>query len=585
MKNTKRARRAAAFAAAVVMAACAAVPMGSSFSASAEDTYKVTIDNTVSGYTYAAYKIFSGNLSGGVLSNIQWADADKATAALDAAKKITIKVGEDVSSPFEGCTSAADVAKVLGDATTTKSELAEKFAAAMEPIFTTAAVTDDYTDGKYELTLPTAGYYLIKNTVIPAASADKGTSYTKFILEVSAENTKVTPKTDAPTLEKKIWHNDAVAEPTIGNTAPSGAGWGDVGDNQIGDTVYYYTRTSVPDMSKYDTYKYIIRDQMSEGLTFGSVTNVVYVPGTAGASPIDIKDKAQINAEDDKDSGDFVETFTVSFADLKDVLKTNADGGYIYTYYTATLNEKALISNSTNDTQHNDNTAYLTYSNNPNHSGSGDNETGDTPKDTVYDWTLTFNGSKVDEKNAPLTGAGFTLYAGSGDSVSSKPIQLVAVTNLDNVKNVTSDTNTNYYRIATADEIADSSVTKVTEMLQDGGKTKFMILGLDDAKSYTLKETTTPATYNTGDDIVINKLNTTYVTAGNEMTGLTADITNEGVASTGVENSVQIQNKKGSTLPSTGGIGTTMFYVGGGVLVAGAGVILITKKRAKKDAE
>ena len=46
-----------------------------------------------------------------------------------------------------------------------------------------------------------------------------------------------------------------------------------------------------------------------------------------------------------------------------------------------------------------------------------------------------------------------------------------------------------------------------------------------------------------------------------------------------------IENLKGSSLPSTGGIGTTMFYVGGGVLVAGAGVILITKKRAKKDAE
>lgn len=583
MKNTKRARRAAAFAAAVVMAACAAVPMGSSFSASADDTYTVTIDNTVSGYKYAAYKIFSGNLSGGVLSNIQWADEAKATDALAAAKNIT--VGEDNSKPFENCTSAADVAKVLGDATETKAELAEKFAAAMEPIFTTVAVEDDFDEDKYELILPSAGYYLIKNTEIPAASADKGTSYTKFILRVSEISTTVTPKTDAPTLEKKIWHNDTVAEPTIGDATPTQAGWGDVGDNQIGDTVYYYTKTSVPDMSNYDTYKYIIRDQMSAGLTMGEVTNIVYVPKTAGASSIDIKANAVITKGDDADTTDFTETFYVSFADLKDVLKTNADGGYIYTYYTATLNKDALVSNSANDTQHNDNTAYLTYSNNPNHSGSGDNETGDTPKDTVYDWTLTFNGSKVDEKNDPLTGAGFTLYAGFGDSVSAEPIQLVAITDLTQVNGVAADENTNYYRIATAAEIADGSVTKVTEMLQNDGKTKFMILGLDDAKPYTLKETTTPATYNTGDDIVINKLHTTYNTAGDEMTVLKADITNEGVALATVENSVQIQNKKGSTLPSTGGIGTTMFYVGGGVLVAGAGVILITKKRAKKDAE
>ena len=221
------------------MAACAAIPMGSSFSASADDTYTVTIDNTVSGYKYAAYKIFSGNLSGGVLSNIQWADEAKATDALAAAKNIT--VGEDNSKPFENCTSAADVAKVLGDATETKAELAEKFAAAMEPIFTTVAVEDDFDEDKYELILPSAGYYLIKNTEIPAASADKGTSYTKFILRVSEISTTVTPKTDAPTLEKKIWHNDTVAEPTIGDATPTEAGWGDVGDNQIGDTVYYYT--------------------------------------------------------------------------------------------------------------------------------------------------------------------------------------------------------------------------------------------------------------------------------------------------------------------------------------------------------
>lgn len=473
----------------------------------------------------------------------------------------------------------------MGDATETKAELAEKFAAAMEPIFTTVAVEDDFDEDKYELILPSAGYYLIKNTEIPAASADKGTSYTKFILRVSEISTTVTPKTDAPTLEKKIWHNDTVAEPTIGDATPTEAGWGDVGDNQIGDTVYYYTKTSVPDMSNYDTYKYIIRDQMSAGLTMGEVTNIVYVPKTAGASSIDIKANAVITKGDDADTTDFTETFYVSFADLKDVLKTNADGGYIYTYYTATLNKDALVSNSANATQHNDNTAYLTYSNNPNHSGSGDNETGDTPKDTVYDWTLTFNGSKVDEKNDPLTGAGFTLYAGFGDSVSAEPIQLVAITDLTQVNGVAADENTNYYRIATAAEIADGSVTKVTEMLQNDGKTKFMILGLDDAKPYTLKETTTPATYNTGDDIVINKLHTTYNTAGDEMTVLKADITNEGVALATVENSVQIQNKKGSTLPSTGGIGTTMFYVGGGVLVAGAGVLLITKKRAKKDAE
>lgn len=579
MKNTKKTRRVAAFAAAVMMAACVAVPM-SSFSASAVDpTYSITINNSVAGYKYAAYKIFSGDLSGSTLSNVQWADDNKAGAALAAAKAIDIGTAETPNKPFKDCADAADVAKVLGDADALiKSDLAAAFADAMADIFTTSAATDiDGSDG-YVLTVNEPGYYLVKNTAIPDASTTTGTSYTKFILKVLGEE-EATPKTDAPTLEKKIWHNDTI-DPTIKNTAPEGAGWGDVGDNQIGDTVYYYTKTSVPDMTYYDTYKYIIRDTMDSGLTMGEVTNIVYVPANTGKPPIDLKNAPTITKADDPSTTDFTETFYVSFADLKETLGTNADGGYIYTYYTATLNENAKVSNSANDTQHNDNTAYLTYSNNPNVSGSGDtNNTGDTPKDTVYDWTLTFNGAKVDENGNPLAGAGFTLY--EGDSTTA--INLVQIKNIADlhVNGITAlADDTNYYRVAKAGETGT-----VTEMLQEGAKTKFMIIGLDDAQKYTLKETKTPATYNTGANVVINKLNTTYNTDGNKMTALTADIDNQGNVNTGVANSVTIQNNKGSVLPGTGGIGTTLFYVGGGVLVAGAGVLLITKKRAKKDAE
>lgn len=132
MKNTKRTRRVAAFAAAVMMAACVAVPM-SSFSASAEGNYSITINNSVNGYTYAAYKIFSGDLSGSTLSNVQWADESKASAALTAAKAIDIGTAESPNKPFETCEDAADVAKVLGTSSD-KAALAEAFAAAMEKI-------------------------------------------------------------------------------------------------------------------------------------------------------------------------------------------------------------------------------------------------------------------------------------------------------------------------------------------------------------------------------------------------------------------------------------------------------------------
>ena len=100
MKNTKRARRAAAFAAAVVMAACAAIPMGSSFSVSAEDTYSITINNDNAGHTYEAYQIFKGSLGADdVLGNIEWGDNVNSSAEgfLTAIQGIADKNGE---TPF-----------------------------------------------------------------------------------------------------------------------------------------------------------------------------------------------------------------------------------------------------------------------------------------------------------------------------------------------------------------------------------------------------------------------------------------------------------------------------------------------------
>ena len=120
----------------------------------------------------------------------------------------------------------------------------------------------------------------------------------------------------------------------------------------------------------------------------------------------------------------------------------------------------------------------------------------------------------------------------------------------------------------------------------------FKFIGLDDGK-YTLRETTTPTGYNTMADLT---LTIGATTANNQVWSGTASDALSAIKltmnSTNIDGDVDkgnvegsIINQKGSSLPSTGGIGTTMFYVGGGVLVAGAGVLLITKKRAKKDAE
>lgn len=200
------------------------------------------------------------------------------------------------------------------------------------------------------------------------------------------------------------------------------------------------------------------------------------------------------------------------------------------------------------------NSGYLEYSNNPYHTGEGDT-TSKTPEDMVVDFTYQLAVNKVDNALKPLKGAGFTLYKYNGT-------------------------------------VYEAVGTEIT------GVTTFEFKGVD-AGQYKLVETTTPKGFNTVDELefivkaehdetsdtpTLTSL-TVVDTDGNSLTATNTEAgkfvvtKKDGLAAT------QIINNSGSTLPSTGGIGTTMFYVGGGVLVAGAGVILITKKRAKKDAE
>ncbi len=538
MKNNTILRKIAGISAAVIVAAgMISAPMNNWSVSATTTTYSIKIDKTEAGHEYAAYQIFKGDLSGTTLSNIEWGSgvSDTAKSALGNAseKAASLTSGDDTANEA----AAAAFAKVLKE---TSGYLG------------TASATDNTDDnGVYELSGLEAGYYLIVDNTNVSGDDD---SITKYILNISKDTT-ISPKTDKPTLEKKIWDNVNSQQPTIEVSAPQGSDWVDVADHEIGDTVYFYTKTSVPDMTYYDTYKYIIRDSMSDGLTYEGVDKVVYVNQGGTATEVD-SSKYSVKAEDDGSTTDFTEDFYVNFDNLKTAI--TADGGHIYVYYKATLNENALVSNSANSTQGNTNEAYLTYSNDPNDTTGA--KTGDTPKDVVYDWTFTFNGEKVDGDGVALAGAGFTLY--DGDT----PINLVEITDISklHVNGITElDSNTKYYMVAESGETQFETVE---------GKNKFMILGLDDQKSYTLKETKTPDGYNTCTPITVN-LASTFDTAGSTLESLQNG--------TGA-NSTTITNNLGSTLPSTGGIGTKIFYIGGGTLAGVAGVFLIARKRMNR---
>lgn len=475
-----------------------------------EATYKITIKNSVG--TYEAYQIFKGDLAGNVLSNIEWGTGVKA----------------EVKNAFDGKT-AAEVARTLESDETAAA--AKAFATKISGYLdTTAAV-----EGTTEITGLSAGYYLIKNK-----SVNEGEAYTDFILQV-VNNVEITPKGQKPTLDKQIKHNES-------------GKWGDVGDNQIGDTVEFRTITTVPNTTGYTKYDYTIFDEMSTGLT-SNVTD---------ASGITIK----INDEEELDSRYY--TVTVDSTDANkfsvkvDILKAITDGkieagNSLYTYYTGVLNKDAKVYDEGNQK----NTAYLQYSNNP-HDNTSQSK---TPKVTVYDWTFKMNVQKVDGANADkeLAGAKFVLSKnGAVDLGAIDENGTPAKT--ENLIKLVYDSTDSTYRVATANDAT------TTYVMTAGNIT---IKGLDDAEDYYLYETKAPAGYNRLTEPVKFRISATYTSADSRPDVLTKVGDKE--AASGLK--VSVENNAGTTLPSTGGMGTTVFYVVGGGLMAVAVVLLVTKKR------
>ena len=481
-------------------------------------TYSITINNSTAGHTYEAYQIFTGDLATNeagnkVLSNIVW--------------------GSGVSEA--GQTALGDAA---AKAETLKTEAdAKAFAKAVAPYLTTAAGSaNTVTDGKYVISGLAAGYYLVKDQ--DGSLTGDNDSYTEYIIQVVG-NVTATPKSDVPEVQKKVKDiNDS--------TDTTKTDWQDSADYDIGDSIPFQLKATLADnVSSYTTYKVVFHDTLSKGLTYNNDAKV-YIDGTETNG---FTVTATVNA-------DGTTTLTVSCDDVKALGAGNSS--VITVEYTAKLNENAVLGSAGNP-----NEVYLKYSNNPNKSEIGNNETGETPKDVVIVFTYKTIINKVDSENKPLTGAAFKLE-----------------------------------KLIKGKDGAADTWTTVKEFTVDETTTSFTFSGLDDGQ-YKLTETKTPAGYNTIDPIyfvieathdetadapTLKTLNAYLTDAnGNKHTEMkdgesvnidlgTVDLTAGSITTT-------VVNKSGSELPSTGGIGTTIFYVLGGVLVLAAVVLLVTKKR------
>ena len=477
-----------------------------------ETTYSITINNSAKDHTYEAYQIFTGDLSGTTLSNIVW--------------------GSGVSEA--GQTALGDAA---AKAETLKTEAdAKAFAKAVAPYLTTAAGSaNTVTDGKYVISGLAAGYYLVKDQ--DGSLTGDNDSYTEYIIQVVG-NVTATPKSDVPEVQKKVKDiNDS--------TDTTKTDWQDSADYDIGDSIPFQLKATLADnVSSYTTYKVVFHDTLPKGLTYNNDAKV-YIDGTETNG---FAVTATVNADGT--------TLTVSCDDVKALGAGNSS--VITVEYTAKLNENAVLGSAGNP-----NEVYLEYSNNPNKSEKGNNETGETPKDVVIVFTYKTIINKVDSENAPLTGAAFKLE-----------------------------------KLIKGKDGAADTWTTVKEFTVDETTTSFTFSGLDDGQ-YKLTETKTPVGYNTIDptyfvieathdetaDAPTLKTLNAYLTDanGNKQTEMkdgesvnidlgTVDLTAGSITTT-------VVNKSGSKLPSTGGIGTTIFYVLGGVLVLAAVVLLVTKKR------
>lgn len=293
-------------------------------------------------------------------------------------------------------------------------------------------------------------------------------------------------------------------------------------DAAIGDVVNY----TVTIHAKKGATGYVLTDTMTKGLTFNRDSLTVKVGATT------LAENTHYTVAVDAAATDGSTKFTVTF---KDTYLNTIDGDTdIVVSYTATVNKDAVIG-----TTGNTNTAQLKYGNNS------------TVESTTTTYSYKFDLVKTDNSKKLLTGAKFKLY---DSQTSTTPVKLIK------------DATTGNYRVA---ETSESGA--VDEIVIDSFKA-VTISGLN-KKTYYLEETLAPAGY--------NKLTERQsVELGKEGFVADATINNSGSeGATWTEGGVQVINNTGATLPSTGGMGTTLFYVIGGGLMVAAVVLLVTKKR------
>lgn len=497
--------------------------------------HKITITNETKNHVYEAYQVFKGDNSNedDKLVDLGWGSGVDGAALLAELKTL---------DAYKDCSDAEDVADVLAGFEDNSAQIDAFAKVVAKHLTATVAGTSTQTESPYEIAVTGDGYYFVKDKDNSAIA--QGDTYTKYILKV-VEDVEVAAKDGTVTSEKKVFDiNDST---TVKPEVIPPEGWQDSADYDIGDVIPFKLKATLPEnFTSYKTYQLTFHDKESAGLVFGGAdTVVVKINGTQITSGFEV---VTTELKDDC-------TFEVRFAELvgKEGVTNNSE---ITVEYTSTLTgENVVIGNPGNP-----NEMYVTFSNNPNNEQAGKpgEEPGRTPDDVVVVFTYETIVDKVDDNGDALPGAVFTLEK--------------------------------YNKEANAWEAVDQVETTPG--------TTFTFRGLDDGQ-YRLTETEVPEGYNSIDPITftVTATHTVEQIDGKDIVIETLTIDPEDLFSAAVNTGTfekkdgtdktltsgqiytEIVNKAGTVLPETGGIGTTLFYVIGTILVLGAGVLLVTKKR------
>ena len=505
--------------------------------------HTITIKSENYGHTFEAYQIFKGDLSNEKLTNVEW--------GLSITDPTNLLTELNTIDKYINCKDAMDVSKVLESAS---AQEVDEFASLVSKYMNTAPVGSANKgvvkeDGLHHYTMTVAGdgYYLVKDREHSVTGND---AYTKFILQVVGD-VSVEAKADYPTLVKKL------EDGSIYNQV------------SVGDSVKFVLESSVPNMDGYNTYYFVIEDTFGSAFTFNNDV-VIQLGENELVKDVDYF----VNVQDD--SFEIVFNDFINYFDLV--------GSEIVVTYSCILDEDAMSGVSGNS-----NNAVLTYSNHPNYEYEGDdtplsNEpVGSTPSSSTFTYMNDLVITKVDGNSGELlSGAKFKI---SGSNLNKVQVKQAVYTISENgtyfklndgtytTSLPTSSTESLYESVDVKYEL--SYVVKYVDtkngeeaigVVDESGTLVFKGLS---AGTYSISEIEAPEGYNKLENPIRVTISWEKPLDSNEcIWSINNNPLIEGIT---------VENYAGTVLPSTGGMGTVIFYlVGAGFVVLG---VVLNKKK------